>query len=92
MIVKAIIFDLDNTIYNYIEVHNKALNILFDYINNNFNLNININDNIYEIYNKKLKNNIGNNTASSHNKILTIKLLCEELLIPSNNLTKLYNV
>lgn len=90
MIIKGIIFDLDNTIYNYTDAHNNALNILLNHISLNYNINIEQLD--YNKYNKIIKNNLGDNTASSHNKILTIKLLCEDLLIPCNDLIKLYEI
>lgn len=71
MLIKGIIFDLDNTIYDYNNAHKKAIKKLFEYLE--------IKEIDYKKYNHIVKNNLGHHSASSHNKILTIKLICEEL-------------
>lgn len=83
MFYKAIILDLDNTLYNYDYCNNLANNKIFEYIKNKYNFEINyINSKYYEI-NKSLKYEL-NTTASSHNRNIYIKQLCEVLKIPYN--------
>jgi len=71
MLIKGVIFDLDNTIYDYNNAHKKALEILFKYLKETYNINEQIN---YRKFNHIIKTNLGHHTASSHNKILTFKL------------------
>jgi HAD superfamily hydrolase (TIGR01549 family) len=89
MLIKGIIFDLDNTIYDYNNAHKKALEILFKYLKKTYNLNKEIN---YKKFNDIITNNLGKCTASSHNKILTFKLICEDLDILPNKLLEINEI
>ena len=89
MIIKGVIFDLDNTIYDYNNAHKKAIEILFKYLKDNYNINEQIN---YKKFNHIVKNNLGHHTASSHNKLLTFKLICEDLGILPNKLLEINEI
>jgi len=80
MFYKGIIFDLDNTIYNYDSSHKKALHETFLYIIKNSNIEHKIEEvkEIYEAVSKKIKYELSN-TASSHNKGIYFKQLLEHL-------------
>jgi len=79
MFYKGIIFDLDNTLYDYDLCHTKALEEAFNFIvMNNINLNIDIIKREYTNISKNLKNEL-NLTASSHNKGIYFKHLLEKL-------------
>ena len=83
MFYKGIIFDLDNTIYNYDTSHKKALHETFLYIIKNSNIEDKIEEltEMYETVSKKIKYELSN-TASSHNKGIYFKQLLENLLMP----------
>ena len=83
MFYKGIIFDLDNTIYNYDNSHKKALHETFLYIIKNSNNEHEIEEltEIYETVSTKIKYELSN-TASSHNKGIYFKQLLEYLLLP----------
>ena len=92
MFYKGIIFDLDNTIYDYNLCHNTAINEVFDYlIQNNNSLNIEYIKRVYEDISIKLKFEL-TNTAYSHNKSIYFKQLLEKLnigfslFLPINNI------
>ena len=78
MFYNGIIFDLDNTLYDYDICHkyalNKAIYYLLEYCRNDYEY---IN-NLYLIIANRLKNELGN-TAASHNKTIYFKQLIEEL-------------
>jgi len=81
MFYKGVIFDLDNTIYDYNLCHNKAINEVFDYlIKNNKSVHIEHVKRVYEDISNKLKYEL-TNTASSHNKSIYFKQLLEKLNI-----------
>jgi len=93
MYYKGIIFDLDNTLYDYDLCHNKAIDSVFNYL-------LSINNSVTVEYIKGLYERISNNlkfelgfTASSHNKSIYFKQLLEKLnnqLSFINILNKLY--
>lgn len=83
MFYKTIILDLDNTLYNYDYCNNIANNKIFEYIKNKYNFEINYINSKYCEINKSLKYEL-NTTASSHNRNIYIKQLCEVLKIPYN--------
>lgn len=79
----TIIFDLDNTLYDYDLCHNYAIKLLFESIlkdNNITNdiLEYDILEDVYNQVNKQLKIELGN-TASSHNRFIYIKHLIESI-------------
>ena len=89
MFYKGIIIDLDNTIYNYDELHEKSLReslkLLETKTNNLCDL-LEIYENISRIHKYEIKN-----TASSHNKGILFKCLLEKLNINLKKHIELYN-
>jgi FMN phosphatase YigB (HAD superfamily)/ribulose-5-phosphate 4-epimerase/fuculose-1-phosphate aldolase len=83
MFYKGVIFDLDNTIYNYDSSHKKAIHETFLYIIKNSNIEYKTEEvkEIYETVSTKIKYELSN-TASSHNKGIYFKQLLERLLMP----------
>lgn len=77
MFYKGIIFDLDNTLYDYDICHNFSIEIVFEYIKNKYNK---ICNDVYKKVSNDLKNEVGP-TASSHNKSIYFKHLLENLTI-----------
>jgi putative hydrolase of the HAD superfamily len=80
MFYKGIILDLDNTIYDYDKCNHCANNYMYDYINQHFNIKQTIIKEKYLSINESLKFEL-NDTASSHNRNIYIKQLCEALKI-----------
>ena len=73
MFYKNIIFDIDNTLYNYDFCHKNAINSIFLFISNKNKCNIDSIEKLYDeisITHKRLTNN----TASSHNKYIKFKI------------------
>ena len=71
-----ILFDLDNTIYNYDNAHQKAINFVFDKIHDDFKVN-KIELEISFKNEKKKYQQCCYRQASSHNKFIQIKKLLE---------------
>ena len=87
----GIIFDFDNTLYNYDIANESALNKLFETISLENNLNIKKIKSVYKNINTNIKNS--NNTNNKFNKTIYIKKLLEELnisLIFLDNYLQLY--
>jgi HAD superfamily hydrolase (TIGR01549 family) len=78
MFYKAIIFDLDNTIYDYQYCHNVALKNVFNFINLKTNIDISFLNQTYTTISNNIKYEL-KNTASSHNKTIYFKKLLEIL-------------
>ena len=69
--IDTVIFDFDNTIYDYDKSNNKALEYLFNSISSDFNIDINIIKKLYYEINKNIKSS--NNSSNKFNKIIYIK-------------------
>jgi FMN phosphatase YigB (HAD superfamily)/ribulose-5-phosphate 4-epimerase/fuculose-1-phosphate aldolase len=81
MFYKGIIFDLDNTLYDYDVCHHTALNEVFELLVQKYkSLTIEHIKGVYEEISKTLKYELGL-TASSHNKSIYFKHLLEKLNI-----------
>ena len=81
MFYKGIIFDLDNTLYDYDACHHAALSTVFDLLVERYkSLKIEHIKGIYEDISKTIKYDLGF-TASSHNKSIYFKHLLEKLNI-----------
>ena len=78
--ILGILFDFDNTLYNYDLINKIALNKLFDELILNNNLNKTIIENLYKKLNNNIKNS--NNSNNKFNKTIYIKNLLEILKIP----------
>ena len=95
MFYKGIIFDLDNTLYDYNICHNTSLNKVFNFILEN-SKSVLINDinyikKIYDEVSQYNKCQLGN-TASSHNKSIHFKLLLEKIKLDLSLLSKLNEI
>tara|TARA_A100001015_G_scaffold12080_1_gene14269 strand:- start:643 stop:2304 length:1662 start_codon:yes stop_codon:yes gene_type:complete len=77
MFFKYTFFDLDNTLYNYTECHNKALFFILEGISDKLNISIDEIQDKYDLISRSLKYELSG-TASSHNKGIYIKQLLEE--------------
>ena len=71
-----ILFDLDNTIYNYDTAHQKAINFVFDKIHDDFKINKMELEKSFKNEKKKYQQ-CCYRQASSHNKFIQIKKLLE---------------
>ena len=96
MFYNGIIFDLDNTLYDYDVCHQVALEDAINYILPHCNINDDsiCYDSIYYKYksiSSKLKNELIN-TASSHNKSIYFKHLIEELRLNYSLVTSMTNI
>ena len=78
MFYKGIIFDLDDTLYDYEYTHNISIQKCFIYLNEITSINIDIINKYYKYISDSTKFDLIN-TASSHNKSIYIKLLLEKL-------------
>jgi putative hydrolase of the HAD superfamily len=90
--INSIIFDFDNTLYDYDICNNSALDKLFISISNDFNIDINIIKQSYNLINKNIK--LSNNYSNKFNKIIYIKQLFESLNVSPKFIDKyldLYN-
>ena len=78
---KHLIMDFDDTLYNYSQCNNIAIDIVFNYITISYNIE---KCNIIQAFNKIKKKYQINvfHQASSHNKCIQFKKLTEELKIP----------
>lgn len=76
MFYKGILFDLDNTIYDYDYTHKIALTSVFNYLSENTSISYEDLIKTYEKITKMVKCEL-NNTASSHNKSIYFKHLIE---------------
>ena len=88
--INTVIFDFDNTIYDYDKSNNKALEYLFNSISSDFNIDINIIKKLYYEINKNIKSS--NNSSNKFNKIIYIKQLFESLNINLINIDKYLNI
>ena len=89
---KAILLDLDNTIYNYDDCHNKAFKEVQLFLKKKFNIGFFESKNLYDYSRNFVKKQIPL-TASSHSRILYFQVMCEKLKIYYINLNlKLNNL
>jgi putative hydrolase of the HAD superfamily len=77
--IKGIIFDFDNTLYDYDTINLYALNFVIQELSCNFNIEVNVIKNKYDKINKQIKNE--NNPTNKFNKMIYFKKLFEELNI-----------
>jgi putative hydrolase of the HAD superfamily len=84
--ILGVIFDFDNTVYDYNYCNTIALNYLFLELSLNFNKDIDLIKTTYNNINKNIK--LSNNSSSKFNKCHYIKKLFENLNISLNELDK----
>ena len=77
MFYKNIIFDIDNTLYNYNTCHSKAIYKVFCFISNIKKCDVSLIEKSYKDIDEAHKT-LTINTASSHNKYIKIKQLLKE--------------
>jgi FMN phosphatase YigB (HAD superfamily) len=90
MFYKGIIFDLDNTLYNYNICHDFALESVFTYLNVTYPYIDKI-----RIYYEKIANDLKNeltNTASCHNKSIYFKHLLEKMKVGYKSFNTINNI
>jgi HAD superfamily hydrolase (TIGR01549 family) len=88
--ILGIIFDFDNTLYDYEYTNMMGLNLLFKSISLDHNVSINNIEKLYKNINKFIKQS--NNSSSKFNKDIYIKKLLEELNISLEYLEKYINI
>lgn len=91
MFFKGVIFDLDDTLCNYQESHEFAINKICNEISCEFKVDLNQVIQLLDIVKKKFKIEAGN-TASSHNRFIYLKHLFESLNINLKYVEKYNNL
>ncbi len=89
---KALLLDIDNTLYDYNITHAVAKKSVIDFCKNQFNIEENTISKAYEKARKKVHTELSE-TASSHNRLLYFQKMCE--LLEVNPLTysmDIYNI
>lgn len=74
--IKAVTFDLDNTVYDYDFCHQKAMEILIRYCEEKYALSAHEFNQKYSLAKKIIKARLGN-TGASHNRMLYMQTLLE---------------
>ena len=82
--IQGVIFDFDNTIYNYEICNNAGLECVFTYLNLKYLISVDLIKNEYNKINNSIKNS--NNYANKFNKSIYFKQLVENLLIKFDEL------
>lgn len=90
--IKAVVFDLDNTIYNYDECHIVAMKQLEEYVCDKYGLNkVDFRKN-FELAKDEVKELLGN-TGASHNRMLYMQIFLEKInQSPVEDALELYDI
>ncbi|MGE4457258.1 MAG: HAD family hydrolase [Arcobacteraceae bacterium] len=89
---KALLLDIDNTLYNYNRTHAIAKKSVIGFCKNKFNINENTILKAYEKARKKVHTELSE-TASSHNRLLYFQKMCELLEVnPLAYSMDIYNI
>ena len=90
--IKAVVFDLDNTIYNYDECHIVAMKQLEEYVCDKYGLNkVDFRKN-FELAKVEVKKLLGN-TGASHNRMLYMQIFLEKInQSPVEDALELYDI
>lgn len=88
--IQGVLFDFDNTIYDYDKANKSALEKTFEYIHINFKYKMDLIVDVYDKINNSIKNS--NNCGNKFNKSIYFKQLMEELNIDLINLTTILNI
>jgi HAD superfamily hydrolase (TIGR01549 family) len=91
MFYKSIIFDLDNTLYNYHHCHKTSISKAFNWLAIKYKINSNDFEEIFNNISSSLKNELLN-TASSHNKSIYFKQLLENFNVDLSGLVEINEV
>lgn len=76
--IKAVVFDLDNTVYNYDECHSLAMCRLQDYACNLYKMEKEEFETCFDSARKEVKNLLGN-TGAAHNRMLYMQIFLEKI-------------
>jgi len=91
-VLKAIIFDLDDTLYDYQFLHNEAINALEKYVGERYGVAPEQFRSAWRIAREETKQAQGN-TAASHNRMLYCQKTLEKLkLLPAYGALEMYEV
>ena len=82
--IKGIIFDFDNTLYDYDIANKYALDCAFDFISTSYDINKELILNTYKIINNQIKNE--NNPNNKFNKTIYFKIIFEKLKLSLTHL------
>jgi len=89
---KAILLDIDDTLYCYDSAHSVAMKSVVEFFKNEFKINDALVESVFETSRKKVHIELGE-TASSHNRLLYFQKMCEILKInPLKYGIKIYNL
>lgn len=89
---KAILLDIDDTLYCYESAHFKAMKFVVSFFENEFKIVSTLVKNVFEASRAKVHIELGE-TASSHNRLLYFQKMCEMLEInPLKYGIKIYNL
>ena len=88
--IRGIIFDFDDTIYDYEIINKNTLEIMFETMSKQFNIDIEKIVNLYKQINKTIKSS--NNSSNKFNKHIYIKILFEKLNIPIHFLCDYFKI
>ena len=91
--LKGIIFDLDDTLYNYKNNHIMAMKKIELYVKDNFNIDSKKFEKIFQVSKNEVKDRLNGKTASSHNRIIYFKKFLENINVkPFKYIDVLYNL
>lgn len=77
--IKAIIFDLDNTLYNYDRCNELAEKKLIQMVSKDLLISQEVARNLLKNAKKNIKNQLGDDVAASHNRLLYMQNICEQM-------------
>ena len=75
--IKSVIFDLDNTLYDYDRSHVYGMKALSDYCGKNFHMSQEETEQCYRKANRIVIDRIGTDTASIHNRLIRTQCMLE---------------
>ena len=76
--IKYVVFDLDNTVYDYDYCHEKAMLRLSEYACKTFQISVTQFEQAFHVAKQKVKKQL-RNTGASHNRMLYMQLFLEEV-------------
>jgi FMN phosphatase YigB (HAD superfamily) len=89
---KAILLDIDDTLYCYDSAHSIAMKSVVEFFENEFKIDSTFVESVFETSRKKVHIELSE-TASSHNRLLYFQKMCEILEInPLKYGIKIYNL
>ena len=75
--IKAVIFDIDNTLYSYEHSHEYGMRSLAAYCNRVFGVSEEETEECYKRANKIMMGRIGSETAAMHNRLMRMQCMLE---------------